>query len=52
MIENNKLQSFDFVFSQQKFCLMRESVDEPSYVLYMEDNDKCEGLDDNGFSNF
>ena len=49
MLENNKLQSFDFIFSQQKFCLMRESVDEQSYVLYMEDNDKWAEMNRKGY---
>ena len=40
MSENNKLQSAEFSFSGEKFCLMRESVDDQTYILYMEDDGK------------
>ena len=40
MSENNKLQSAEFGFSGENFCLMRESVDDRNYILYMEDNGK------------
>ena len=40
MPENNKLQSVELGFSGENFCVMRESADDPTYVLYMEDNGK------------
>lgn len=40
MPENNKLQSVEFGFYEENFCLMRESADDQTYVLYMEDNGK------------
>ena len=40
MANNNKLQSAEFGFSGENFCLMRESANDQTYILYMEDNGK------------
>ena len=40
MSVHNKLQSAEFSFSGENFCLMRDTVQDEAYVLYMEDNGK------------
>ena len=40
MPEITKLQSAEFDFAGSTFCLMRQSVDDNNYILYMEDNGK------------
>ena len=40
MSVHNKLQSAEFNFSGENFCLMRDTVQDEAYVLYMEDNGK------------
>ena len=40
MPENKKLQSAEFEFSGENFCLMRDSFEDQNYVLYMEENGK------------
>ena len=40
MPEITKLQSAEFNFAGSTFCLMRQSVDDNNYILYMEDNGK------------
>ena len=40
MSVHNKLQSAEFNFSGENFCLMRDTVQDDTYVLYMEDNGK------------
>ena len=40
MSDNNKLQSAEFCFAGETFCLMRQSVDVDEYILYMEEGGK------------
>ena len=40
MFDNNKLQSAEFCFAGETFCLMRQSVDVDEYILYMEEGGK------------
>ena len=49
MPDINKLQSAEFEFSGEKFCLMRESVQDETYVLYMEDNGKWAEMNRQGY---
>ena len=49
MSDNNKLQSADFQFSGENFCLMRETVQDEAYVLYMEDNGKWAEMNWQGY---
>ena len=49
MPDNNKLQSAEFDYSGQNFCLMRETVQDESYVLYMEDNGKWAEMNWQGY---
>jgi len=47
--ESNKLQSAEFSYADEQFCLMRESSLEQSYTLYMEDNGKWVEMNWQGF---
>ena len=49
MPDNNKLQSAEYEFSGENFCLMRETVQEEAYVLYMEDNGKWAEMNWQGY---
>ena len=49
MTDNNKLQSSDFHHAGDVFCLMRESSQEQSYTLFMEDNGKWAEMNWQGF---
>ena len=49
MPDNNKLQSAEFDYSGQNFCLMRETVQDETYVLYMEDNGKWAEMNWQGY---
>ena len=49
MTESNKLQSAEFSYADEQFCLMRESSLEQSYTLYMEDNGKWVEMNWQGF---
>ena len=49
MPDNNKLQSAEFDYSGQNFCLMRETVQDEAYVLYMEDNGKWAEMNWQGY---
>ena len=40
MSDNNKLQSAEFCFAGETFCLMRQSVDVDEYILYREEGGK------------
>jgi len=46
---HNKLQSAEFTFSGENFCLMRETVQDEAYVLYMEDNGKWAEMNWQGY---
>ena len=49
MPDNNKLQSAEFPFSGENFCLMRETAQDEAYVLYMEDNGKWAEMNWQGY---
>ena len=49
MTESNKLQSAEFSYANELFCLMRESSQEQSYTLFMEDNGKWAEMNWQGF---
>ena len=49
MTDSNKLQSAEYQFSGENFCLMRETVQDEAYVLYMEDNGKWAEMNWQGY---
>ena len=49
MSVHNKLQSAEFSFSGENFCLMRDTVQDEAYVLYMEDNGKWAEMNWQGY---
>ena len=49
MPDSNKLQSAEYEFSGENFCLMRETVQDEAYVLYMEDNGKWAEMNWQGY---
>ena len=49
MPDNNKLQSSEFQFSGENFCLMRETAQDEAFVLYMEDNGKWAEMNWQGY---
>ena len=49
MSTNTMLQSTEYKYCGENFCLMRESIHDKSYVLYMEDNGKWAEMNWQGF---
>ena len=49
MSDNNKLQSAEFCFAGETFCLMRQSVDVDEYILYMEEGGKWAEMNSRSF---
>ena len=49
MPDNNKLQSAEYAFSGENFCLIRESVEDEAYILYMEENGKWAEMSSQGY---
>lgn len=49
MSTKSMLQSAEFEYCGDSFCLMRESIHDKSYVLYMEDNGKWAEMNWQGY---
>ncbi len=49
MSTNTKLQSAEYKYCGENFCLMRESTHDKSYALYMEDNGKWAEMNWQGY---